>query len=782
MVASIQHVAVIGSGVMGMGIAAQCANAGLKVSLLDIVPAGAENRNMLAEGALAKALKTKPAPFTHAKRARLVTPGNLEDHTALLADADWIIEVVLEKLEVKHNVYRTIDAARKPGSIVSSNTSTLPLALLTQGMSEGFRRDFLITHFFNPPRYMRLLELICGPETSPEVIARIRAITDIRLGKGVVECKDTPGFIANRIGAFWLFAALSEALNSGITVEEADAVMGKPVGIPKTGVFGLYDLIGIDLMPLIAKSMLAALPATDRLHSLYSEPELVTKMIADGYTGRKGKGGFYRLNTEGGGKKKEAIDLKTGAYRAEAKASLSSVDSAKQGLRALVDHPDIGGKFAREVLLEVLAYSASLVPEIADDIVRVDEAMRLGYNWKYGPFELIDRLSTKDQSGAAWLAAELTSRGKTVPALLTAVGSGKFYDTKPEGRQFFTTASTYTPVPMLPDAWTLADITHGKEPLYKNPSARLWDIGDGVTCLEFTSKMNAVDTDTLKAIQKSLEITGKGYKGLVIGNDADNFCVGANLGMLLFCINTAGWGMIDDILTQGQQAMLAMKYAPFPVIGAVAGMALGGGCEIALHCDAVQAHVESYIGLVEGGVGEIPAWGGCTEMLLRAANAPKMPGGPMPAVSKTFELISMAKVSTSADDAQEFGFLNAKSRVTMNRARVLADAKSLCLEMAANYTPPARDAALTLPGPSGKAALMMAVEGFVSSGKATPHDAAVAGELATALTGGNADPTHPVTEQQLMDLERAGFIALSRTRPTQDRITYMLENGKPLRN
>lgn len=785
----IKKVAVIGSGVMGAAIAAHIANSGTPVLLLDIVPEGAANRNQLAEAAIEKLLKTDPAPLTHPRKAKLMTPGNLEDDLDKLKEVDWIIEAVLERLDIKHNVYRKIDAARKAGSIVSSNTSTIPLHQLIEGMSDTFQRDFLITHFFNPPRYMRLLELVTGPKTRADAAGIMREFCDVHLGKGVVDCNDTPGFIANRIGCFWMTAGVVEAMRLGLTVEEADAIMGKPVGIPKTGVFGLLDLIGIDLMPLIAKAFESTLPPSDPFRQIYQEPDLIKKMIADGYTGRKGKGGFYRLNTEGGKKQKEAIDLSTGNYRLPQEVRLESIEAAKEGLQKLVTHPDKGGQYAWSVLSQTLHYAASLVPEIASDITAVDAAMRTGYNWKYGPFELIDRM------GADWFAERIKAEGKTLPPLL----NGQPLYTK--DRQYLDISGTYKPIRTEPDAWMLAEKKYGQKPVAKNGSAALWDIGDGVLCLEYTSKMNAVDPMTLEMIQKSIEIvkTG-GYKGLVIGNDSDNFCVGANIGFLLYSANMAGWKIIENTIKQGQDTYMALKYAPFPVVTAVSGMALGGGCEVLLHSDAVQAHVETYTGLVEVGVGVIPGWGGCKEMLIRqkaerlkeagvAAKLGRMfksiglvhTANTMPSISKAFEYIALAKVAKSAEEARDMLILREGDRITMNRKRLLPDAKKRVLELAPGYTPP-EPVTIQLPGRTARAALFMAINGFVKSGKATAHDEVVSKTLAEVLSGGETSIHKPLTEQNLLDLELQMFMKLIRTRGTLDRIEHMLENGKPLRN
>lgn len=772
----IRKVAVIGAGVMGAGIAAHISNAGIPVILLDIVPEGADNRNVVAEGAVAKMLKTQPAPFMHKKNARLITTGNIEDNLDLLADCDWIIEAVIERLDIKQNLYRKIDAVRRPGSVVSSNTSTIPLRDLVGGQSDAFAADFMITHFFNPPRYMRLLEITAGDQTRAEVVESIRDFCDRSLGKGVVTCKDTPGFIANRIGIYWIQVAILEAMALGLTVEEADAVMGRPLGIPKTGVFGLSDLVGIDLMPHLMESMQRTLPKDDPFLEKSTIPDLISNMIADGYTGRKGKGGFYRLNRDGGKKVKESIDLKTGEYRPSVKAQMESLTAARHGgLKALVAHPDRGGQYLRRVMAQVLGYAARLVPEIADNILAVDEAMKLGYAWKYGPFELIDRIGTTD------FVKLMESENLQVPPLLQRVGDGSFYRVQKGQLQYLDTAGNYQDVVRPDGVLLLSDIKRRSEPLAKNGSAALWDIGDGVVCLEYTSKMNAMDPDILALMRESVDIVTNGYKALVLHNEGDNYSVGANLGLLLFAANIGTWDQIEEMVEGGQQTYKALKYAPFPVVGAPSGMALGGGCETLLHCDAVQAHAETYIGLVEVGVGLIPGWGGCKEMLQRWITNKRRPGGPMPAVIKCFETISTATVAKSAAEAKDFLFFRPGDGITMNRDRLLADAKSRALELAQDYQPP-EPIEIRLPGPTAKAAMEMAVKGVRLSGRATAHDVVVSMALAEMLSGGDTDITEPLTEDDLLALEREAFMSLIRHPDTLDRMEHMLETGKPLRN
>lgn len=745
----IKKIAVIGSGVMGGAIAAHIANSGFEVVMLDIVPKDAEDRNIIAKSAIERMLKGDQ--FTHPKNAAHITPGNLEDNLGLLKDVDWVIEAALERLDIKHDIYKKVNANRKKGAVVSSNTSTIPLHQLIDGFDAEFQQDFMITHFFNPPRYMRLFELVTGDKTDKEKAAVIAKFADEKLGKGIVHGKDTPGFIANRIGCYWLELAVLHGMDIGISIEDADAVMGKPFGIPKTGVFGLMDLIGIDLMPLIAKAFLDTLPTSDDFCQIYKEPELIKKMIADGYTGRKGKGGFYRMEKIGEKKVKQSLNLKTGEYGAEIPSALAS--AKEKSLKSLMNHSDIGGQYALHVMVRTLWYAASLVPEISDDIQGIDDAMKLGYNWKYGPFELIDKIGDNK-----WIISHMPS----IPPIMSKIGDSKFYD---KG-QFFN-GSSYSKV--RKESWSVADIKQQGKPIVSNDSASLWDVGDGVTCLEFTSKMNAIDPDILSLIRESIAITEKGYKAMIIGNDGDNFSVGANISLMLYAANIASWDVIEDMIKQGQETFMAMKYSPFPVVSALAGMALGGGCEVLLHSDAIIAAMESYPGLVELGVGVIPGWGGCKEMVIRNGT------------NKAFELIATAQVAKSADYAKDMGILNDKSRIIMNRTRVLDEAKKLALQMASGYKV-AEKAKLKLAGESAAIALEMAVDGYVAQGKASPHDAVVAKKLAYVLTGGDADITKEISEDEMLLIERKAFMELVKMPESIARIEYMLNNGKPLKN
>ena len=574
---AIERVAVIGSGVMGGGIAAHLANAGASVLLLDVASKDGPDRSAVARAAVARLAKSNPPAFMHRRAAGRIDAGNLEDDLSRAGEADWIVEAVVERLDVKRDLYARLDAVRKPGAIVSSNTSTIPLARLTEGASVALQRDFAITHFFNPPRYMRLLEIVRGPATRPELVEQLRDFADRRLGKGVVECKDTPGFIANRIGVFWLQCALIEAIAAGLGVEQADAALGPAAGIPKTGVFGLLDLIGLDLMPHVAGSMDALLPPGDALRRYMEVPEVLRRMVAGGYTGRKGKGGFYRLRREGGERIKESIDLATGEYHRSERARPACVEAAKTGgPRALVEHDSEEGRYAWRVLSSVLAYSASLVPEISDDVAGVDAAMRLGYNWRAGPFELADRL------GPGRLADRLRAEGRPVPSLLEAARGGGFYREAGGRIEQIRAAGTdpaggYVPIVPPPGIVRLADVKRGRERVIGNDSASLWDAGRDVACLEFHSRMNTLDQAVLELIGQALDTVPDRFAGLVIHNDGENFSAGVNLGEALFAIGAGAWDRLAAVAELGQGTFKAMKYAPFPVVGAPAGMALGGG-------------------------------------------------------------------------------------------------------------------------------------------------------------------------------------------------------------
>lgn len=814
---AIKKAAVIGAGVMGAGIAAHLANAGYEVELLDRVdPKNPANRTAIAEGAVEKLLKTNPAPLMHKKNARKIRPGNTEDHMERLKDVDIIIEAVFEDPKVKSDIFKKIDANRKPGAIVASNTSTIPLKNLIADQSDAFKKDFVITHFFNPPRYMPLLELITSEHNDPKMVQELTTFLDEKLGKGVVHCNDTPGFIANRIGTFWLQTSINEAIARKITVEEADAIIGRPMGIPKTGVFGLVDLVGLDLMPHISKSLMATLPPDDAYVKGNTNHAVIDNMIKEGYTGRKGKGGFYRRDEN---KNDFAVDLDTGALHPKTKVTaapslVSKVASAftkavtaplklfskkkpaaaakaapielailaaskKGGLRALVEQDDKYGQYAWSVLKQTLTYAVEHAHTVAHSIHDVDQGMKLGYNWKYGPFELIDKM------GVDYFIKRLEKDGDAVPELLKKAAGKSFYKDIDHKLHCLDKDGQYQEVKRPEGVLLLSDIKRNKNNLVaSNKSASLWDIGDGVVCLEFHSKMNSIDPNIMKMMNHAADLIEKKdakFKALVIHNEGDDFSVGANIFKALLAAKAGQYWMIDNMVKQGQDTYKRIKYAKFPTVSAPSGKALGGGCEILLHSSHVQAHAETYPGLVEVGVGLLPAWGGSTELLTRAKQNKRMPGGPMPAVGAVFETISTAKVGLSAYEAKDLMYFRETDGVTMNKSRLLADAKKKALELAVDYKPEV-PFDMTLPGPSGAAAISMAVDGFYLKGQATPYDVVVSDKVAKVLTGGEqAGPGVVVTQDYLRDLERKHFMELLHDKRTQARVETMLKTGKPLR-
>jgi len=754
---------VIGAGVMGAGIAAHLANAGLEVVLLDVDAATA---------AAAVERQLKIGGFMEPAFALRIATGAVGDDMLKLVDVDWIIEAVVERREVKQNLYARIESVRKPGSIVSSNTSTLPLAELVQGLPEGFAADFLITHFFNPPRTMALLELVAGPATRPQVLDAIRDFADRALGKRVVVARDTPGFIANRIGGFWMAAALNEAIALGLDVELADAVVSRPFGIPKTGIFGLMDLVGIDLSVTALRSLQSALPSDDALQRYPAEPRLLTRMVGQNRHGRKSGAGFTRLSADR--KTREVIDLASGDYRPERAARSTSLDAAKGDPRVLMEHGGAAGRYAAAVMEKTLAYAAAVAPDIADGPDAVDAALRSGYGWAKGPFELIDQL------GAPWLAARLERRGAPVPQLLArAATAGGFYAVDAGARTCLGPDGARHEVAQAPGILTLAGLALAAPPVEDFGVARLWDLGDGVACFEIRTKMNTFNPQVLGALDLTLARVAREFRALVIGSDAPLFSAGADIRQFLATVEEGGPQAFAARIDEGHLVFRAVKYAPFPVVGAAAGLALGGGTELLLHCDAIQAHAELSMGLVETRIGVVPGWGGCKEMLLRfSATA----AGPAAAARAAFEVIAPALVSSSAFEARRIGYLRAGDGITMNRDRLLADAKAKALALAEGYRPPAPPQVI-FAGPAGAAEFRGRLEAGVLAGRLTPHDRVVGEALASVLTGGaDADPTRPAREQDVTDLERAAFTALLGEPATLERIRHMLATGKPLRN
>jgi 3-hydroxyacyl-CoA dehydrogenase len=759
MIETVKAAAVFGAGSMGGGIAAQFANANVPVLLFD--------KPGLAEGGVERQLKT--GGFMHPSRAKLVRPCSVEDDIARVAEADWIVEAVVEDLAVKRDLYARIDAARKPGSLVSSNTSTIPLARLIEGARPAFAESFVITHFFNPPRTMPLVEVVAAPG-SAKAAARVRTASEEILGKTVLDCRDAPGFIANRIGCFWIAMTIIEALNvNDFSIEEADAIASRPFHIPASGVFALLDLIGVDLVPHVWGSLVRQLPDDDRL-SRYdlTENALMRRMIEAGRLGRKSGAGFYRMTKSGGGRSLEVLDPASFAYRSERKRPKYGAD-----LKALCETGDAAGRFAWRVLSRVVLYASEVAPEIAASAADIDLGMRLGYGWEEGPFEIADRV------GARWIADRLSAEGERLPPLLDrARADGGFYR---EGRRVISTAPPFELRQAIDPAKPLVALK--RSVVFENAGAVLSDIGDGVLCFEHKTKMNIYDESVFAAIGAALVETPKAFRALVIGNDHPRaFSCGADLGFFLGRMRAGDYTGIDAFLISGQEQFLALKYAPFPVVGAAHGLALGGGCETLLHMHEVVAHSELSAGLPESTLGILPGWGGCTQMILRWRNKDGVAKGPVAALGEPFSIILGGRFSGTALNAVDMGILRPTDPIVMNRAQTLKRAKARAIERAVAGAGSRDPEVLFLPGISGKASLMSAAHSQAALGRLSANDLAVAEALATILTGGATDPLTPMTERHVMALEREATIALARRPATFERIEHMLATGKPLKN
>ena len=808
----ISKVAILGAGTMGARIAAHFANAGVPSYLLDIVPPDADvpARNKIAAAGLDAAKKSKPAAFMEPSLAKLVTVGNFEDDLKKLAEVDWIIEAVVENLEIKRSLLKKVEAIRKPGTIITTNTSGLPVGKIAEGFSPDFRRAWFGTHFFNPPRYMRLLEIIPTPDAEPAAIEAISHFSDVRLGKGVVIAKDTPNFIGNRIGTFSVLNVIRLMQEMGLSIEEVDALTGQAVGWPKSATFRTIDLVGLDILGHVVGNMITNVK--DERSDLRL-PEFFKQMLQKKWLGDKTKGGFYKKVKHGDGKEDErlALDWKTLEYHPRQKPKFPALDMAKNiedtgaRLRTLLgldgsgpQKGDKAGGFLWAALSGLWTYAANRVPEISDSIVEIDRAMRMGFNWELGPFELWDA------AGVETTVSRMKKEGKPVATnveKLLASGQKSWYvdDPKsPAGRKYWDLASSSTkPVHVPEGVWSVTVAKKSNGVVKKNSGASLVDIGDGVGCIEFHSKMNALGADIIGLITQSLKPGGAGghFDAFVITNDATNFSVGANLMLLLMSVQEEEWDEVDMVIRQFQGMTQAIKFSPKPVVSAPFGLCLGGGAEISLHAAARQPHAELYTGLVEIGVGLLPGGGGCKEMLLRAvdqAAASRAKSSPdalagsvemMEAMKKAFETIATAKVATSAHEARGYGFLSDSDRITMNRERVLSDAKSRALELArSGYEPPMPRTDIPAPGESLLAALNMGVYLMRQGDFITDYEVKLGGKIAEVLCGGNVTPGTLVSEQYILDLEREGFKSLCGERKTQERIQYTLKTGKTLRN
>jgi 3-hydroxyacyl-CoA dehydrogenase len=808
----IHKVAILGAGTMGARIAAHFANAGVPSYLLDIVPSDADGpaRNKIAAAGLDAAKKSKPAAFMESSLARFVTVGNFEDDLKKLAEVDWIIEAVVENLDLKRALLKKVEAIRKPGTIITTNTSGLPVGKIAEGFSEDFRRSWFGTHFFNPPRYMRLLELIPTQEADRALIDAVSHFCDVHLGKGVVIAKDTPNFIGNRIGTFSVLNVMRLMQEMDLTIEEVDALTGQAVGWPRSATFRTIDLVGLDILGHVVGNMAANVK--DERSDLRL-PDFFAKMLERKWLGDKTRGGFYKKmkGGEGGEAERLALDWKTLEYHPRQKPKFPALDMAKNiddtgtRLRTLLgldgnapQKGDKAGAFLWTALSDLWTYSANRVPEISDSIVEIDRAMRLGFNWELGPFELWDA------AGIETTVSRIKKEGKPVAAnveQLIASGKKSWYLDDPKaasGRVYFDLAANdYRQVEVPEGVWSTTVAKKSKGVVKKNSGASLIDLGDGVACLEFHSKMNSLGADIISLIGQTLKPggPGDGFDAFVITNDAVNFSVGANLMLLLMSVQEDEWDDVDLAIRQFQGMTQAIKFSPKPVVAAAFGLCLGGGTEISLHAAARQPHAELYAGLVEVGVGLLPGGGGCKEMLLRAVDSAAASRGKgsgealagsvemMEAMKKAFETIATAKVATSAHEARDLGFVSDADRITMNRERVLSDAKARALELArAGYEPPVPRTDIPAPGESLLAALKIGVYLMRQGDFITDYEVKLGGKIAEVLCGGNVTPGTPVSEQYILDLEREAFKSLCGEKKTQERIQYTLKTGKTLRN
>ncbi|GGH62958.1 3-hydroxyacyl-CoA dehydrogenase [Frigidibacter albus] len=764
----IRSAVVIGAGSMGSGIAAHLANAGVPVLLLDR-PGDGEARNAPAQAGITRQLAG--GGFMHARLASLVEVGNVEDDLPRAAEADWIVEAVFEDPAIKRDLYARIDAVRAPGSIVSSNTSTIPLSVLLEGMSDRFAADFVVTHFFNPPRVMELLEIVTTPRTDPAVARRIGRIGREVLGKTVVECRDTPGFIANRIGNFWMSVAVLEARRLGLSVEEADAIMSRPFGIPRTGIFGLMDFVGLNLVPLVWGSFMRILPEDDlhRQFDITVDPFLAY-MLEKGLTGRFGPGGFYRRKDASGQRVDEVIDFTSAEYRLRAEPALASLEAGD--LRTLMQGDDRGSAYAWSVFSALIRYAAQIAPAIAPDVAAIDTTMRLGYNWQLGPFTLADRI------GADWIVARLESEGHDIPPLLrSAAKAGGFY---PAPDRLLSTDGATTGNNAAAVAMSAAALRRARGPVSGNAAASVLDMGHGVALLEIHTKMNAVDLDVVEVIEALPGLVARNFQALVIGSDnARAFSAGARLDVFVDHVAGQDWPGLDAFVARGQRAWSGLKYAPFPVVAAVGGLALGGGAELMLHADRVLAHAEARIGLPERKVGIIPGWGGVTQLLLRAQEEL---GDPVAAGMRAFNVIFAAEVAASADLARQAGFLRADDRVVLQQAGLLQAARTLALAMTAGYRA-AAPAQLLAAGAALKESARSMVQARLSGGGGpTDTDAGIAEVLAHVLAGGDAAAGTSLAETDFYRLERDAIQELARRPTSQARLVHMLKNNRSLAN
>jgi len=796
----IKKVAVLGSGVMGSRIACHFANIGVEVLLLDIVPKEPNEkevakgmdtshpavRNRIVNDALQFAIKSKPAPLYNADNAKLISTGNFEDNMKDIAHCDWIIEVVVEKLEIKKIVFEQVEKFRKPGTLITSNTSGIPMHLMCDGRSEDFRKNFCGTHFFNPPRYLRLLEIIPGPDTDQAVVDFLMHYGDLFLGKETVLCKDTPAFIANRIGVYAIISAMHTVEEMGLTVGEVDKLTGPVIGRAKSATFRTMDVVGLDTTVNVATNLYGILKH-DESRENFQLPSTMKALHERNWLGDKtGQGYFKKTKDENGKRLILELNLQTLEYGERTKAKFPSlekvkdIEDLKQRIPIMVNAPDKSGEFLRKTFYDTFRYCSFRIPEIADELYRIDQAVCAGFGWEMGPFATWDLLGMADTTKAMEEAG--LKPAQWVYDMLEA-GNTSFYKVEDGHKKYYdVTSKTYKTVPGT-EGLILLDVLRHSNVVWENKGATIFDMGDGILNVEFHTKMNSLGAEVIEALNTAISKAEEDFRGVVIGNEGQQFSAGANLAMLFMFAADQEWDEVNMMIAQFQNTMMRMRYSSVPVVSAPSGLALGGGCELSIHCDHIQAHAETYMGLVEFGVGLIPAGGGTKEMTLRASDSFQAGDPELNRLQEYFMNIAMAKVGTSVEEVKQLGYIRPQDGVTLNRARLLADAKAKAIELAeAGYTMPTPRTDIKVLGRTSMAMFEAGIAGMTYGHYISEHDAKIARKLAYVMSGGDLTAPQHVSEQYLLDLEREAFLSLSGEKKTLERIQSILFKGKPLRN
>ncbi|MFT6964134.1 MAG: 3-hydroxyacyl-CoA dehydrogenase [Flammeovirgaceae bacterium] len=797
---AIKKVAVLGAGVMGSRIACHFANIGVETVLLDIPPRELTDkeakkgltlespyvRNRIVNDALMFALKSKPSPVFTKDVAKLITTGNFDDNMDMISDCDWIIEVVAERLDIKNIVFEKVEKFRKKGTLITSNTSGIPMHMMVEGRSEDFRKHFCGTHFFNPPRYLRLLEIIPGPDTDPAIIDFLMHYGDLYLGKETVLCKDTPAFIANRIGVYAIMSAMHTVDDMGMTVSEVDKLTGPVIGRAKSATFRTMDVVGLDTTVNVSNGLAKGLP-NDESKDRFKLPKNVEELYSRKWLGDKTGQGYFKKTKDAKGKTVILeLDLKTFEYGPMGKPKFDvlkktkEIDSLKERLPILVNDDSKVGEFYRKTFYDMFRYCTFRIPEIADELFRIDQGVRAGFAWELGPFETWDALGVKET--VAKMEAAGHKPAQWVFDMLES-GATSFYKIEGGQKKYYDiNTKSYKVIPGT-ESFILLDNLRENKVVWSNAGTTIFDLGDGVLGLEFHSKMNAIGAETIEGLNTAISMAEESYKGLVIGNESPQFSAGANLAMVFMYAGDQEFDEINMMIAQFQNTIMRMRYSSIPVVAATAGLALGGGCELSMHTDHVQAHCETYIGLVEFGVGLIPAGCGTKEFTLRASDAFE-PGDPeFNTLQAAFMNIAQAKVATSAGEAREMGILRSTDEVTLNRTRLIADAKAKAIELYdAGYTQAAQRTDIKVHGRSSMALFEAGITGMVYGNYISEHDAKIARKLGYVMSGGDLTAPTLVSEQYLLDLEREAFLSLTGEKKTLERIQSILFTGKPLRN